>query len=529
MKNNSVLLCLSFGLGLLMPFGFAPYNIWLLPSIVLCIFLSVFYLTNSYNRKYFSFFYGLSFGLGFFSHGIWWISISLSQFGGAPLIFAAFATFLVILAMALYYAVFMHILYQCTKISFLFSLTVAAPLWMFFEWLRSFLLTGFPWLALGYSLVDSPFKMIVLPQMGALLGSFWVIWLALICVPLLLKINQKIIPNKFKISPASLSPNITFKAFFLLNFPALIVAGTMILLYLQSDEIIEQKPLKVAIVQGNIPISLKFAEDKFWDNTKSYINLSEQILEQEQDKIDLLVWPETAVATFYDSAPELFDHFRTWAQDLNMHLLTGLATGSLAQGDYRNSIIHIGNKTDAFYEKHRLLPFGEYLPMRWFFSFFRNFVEIPLDDFTAGASIQAPFEVKDAKVATSICFEGVFGNDIHHQASQAGILVNISNDAWFGNSLAPFQHFQIIKARAIELARPMIRATNTGISAFIDAHGNVSNQAPMFEKSALAQIVIPNSGLSVYAKWGDSIWLYLCSIILLILLTLTKLNRKLFY
>ena len=520
MKTTSILLCSAFILGLLMPFGFAPYNLWFLPSIILSIFLGIFFQTNAYQGKYFSFFYGLSFGFGFFTHGISWISISLSQFGGAPIIFAAFATFWVIFAMALYYAFFMHALSHSAKISILFSLTLAAPLWILFEWLRSILLTGFPWLALGYSLVDSPFKMLFLPQMGALLSSFWIMWLAIILLSIVL------ICISYSSKKCKSYKNTS--AYLLIISPAFIIAFVMSILYLQSDQIITHQPFKAAIVQGNVAIELKFAEEKFWENTTSYINLSEEILEQHQEKIDLIVWPETAVATFYNENFELFERLRAWTQDYNTHLLTGVATGDLEQGDYRNSVVHLGNQYDTFYDKHRLLPFGEYLPIRWLFSFFRDFVEIPLDDFTAGAEIQEPFDIKGTKVSASICFEGVFGAGIRYQAQHANILVNISNDAWFGNSLAPYQHFQIIKARAIELARPIIRATNTGISAFIDIHGNITTQLPMFEKSTTATLIYPSSGLSVYAKWGDNIWIYLTILIILILLMLAKFKTYLF-
>ncbi len=470
---------LALCLGTLMPLAFAPYFSWWIAPVSLSGWLLLILWQPSYAGRL-----GWLLGVGFFSHGIWWVSISLHQYGGAPFVFAAIATAILITVVSTYYAVVGWILGRLACKPFAFF-TLVPAIWLLMEGTRAYALSGFPWLALGYSVSEEAIAHFSYPVLGALFTSIVPVWLASVLAALVWSVVKR-------------------QRTLWLSF---ILTGSLwgSVFFVVIPEPVQQKsPISVGVIQGNIAIEDKFRPEYFLSSIQRYVYESQQL--QQKQPLDLLVWPETAVAAFYEIENLLFDELRAWANEHQMTVLTGVVRGDAAIGGrYFNSVVRLGEGEDRFYDKHHLLMFGEYLPLRGILKFFRDWVEIPLDDFTAGAAQQRPFDVKDIQVATSICFEGVFGNAIRHQAEVANVLVNISNDAWFGDTIAPHQHFQMIKARTLELARPMVRATNTGISAIIDYQGQIQTQAPLFTTAHLQAMVMPITGLTPYAKNGDQL------------------------
>lgn len=505
-------LILSGCLGMCMPLGFAPFYWWGLLPFVLAIWIMHIHTSPIPFQS------GFVFGFCCFGFGLWWVSISMHQFGGASIVFALLGTALLAAILSLYYAILALMLARF-KIEASLKIGVVFPLiWTLFELLRAHLFTGFPWLALGYSWVDSPFSAVIIPRMGALMGSIWVIWTGCLCALALINYRTTLIAKHQN------TPSIEGNAPYYLSYtPNLILGLSLGVLMLGSNYFgtpitISQTPRQVSAIQGNIPQEIKFNPEKQMQTLNDYLALSEKVVQSST----LIVWPETALTTFYEDMPELYQHFKDWTKAHNTTLMLGAFRGNYDEGEYRNTIISINgiaskdpqHQAIQFYDKHRLLPFGEYMPLRALLGFFEKWVQIPMSNMTAGAAQQAPLITQYFTVGASICFEAVFGNTLRYQARHSDVLVNVSNDAWFGNSLAPWQHFQIARARAIEMARPMIRATNTGVTALVDHNGRVTKTIPIYTRGIVTGDIYPTQGLTPYVVLGDWPWLFAFLILL---------------
>jgi apolipoprotein N-acyltransferase len=369
-------------------------------------------------------------------------------------------------------------------------------LWTLLDWIRSWLFTGFPWLALGYSQTDAP-----LGQLAPYLGVFGVGWAVLFNVGLL-RILLHGSNWQVRLSGLALLAILWFSAWGLGQVHWVEPAGS---------------PLRVAIVQGNVAQNQKWQPDALDATLYRYIQLSLP----EHDRSDVIIWPETAIPAFYQDVRPFMDALAARAQKDQVDYVTGLPTGSWEKSIFYNSVAHIGSEV-AFYHKRRLLPFGEYLPLRGFFLFFRNWVAIPMADFTAGDRDQPLLRIGGQPAGVSICFEAVFGNEIRQALPNATWLINVSNDAWFKDSTAPHQHLQIAQMRALEVGRYLARGTNTGVSAILDERGRIVAQGPQFQAEVIRGEVQPLTGLTPYARWGDSPTVVLMIALLLISLFIAQ-------
>lgn len=460
--------------GALLPLAFAPFGLW--PLAILSPIVLLWGWDHASPRR--AAMRGGGFGLGAYGVGISWIFISLHEYGHAPAAFAALATSLVVLALALYLAVLGALIVRWGPPPGPTRWLLAVPaLWTLLDWARSWLLSGFPWLAVGYSQTDAP-----LGQLAPYLGVFGVGWAVLLSAGLL---------------------------WALLNSPShrtrLIWSGLLVAAWLGAWGLgrldwvqAAGPPLRVALVQGNIAQDQKWEPDALEETLSRYVALSAA----EHGHSDVIVWPETAIPVLLDQARPFVAALAAEARKARVDYLTGIPTGSAETGVFHNSIIGIGPSL-GLYHKRRLLPFGEYLPLRGFFQFFRDWVDIPMADFTAGEREQPLFSAGGQPVGLSICFEVVFGSEIRRALPDATWLVNLSNDAWFKDSLAPHQHLQIARMRAWEAGRFMARATNTGISAILDQHGRIQARGPQFQATVVRGAVQPLRGLTPYARFGD--------------------------
>ena len=257
-------------------------------------------------------------------------------------------------------------------------------------------------------------------------------------------------------------------------------------------------PLRVALVQGNITQDRKWRPNVLEETLRRYVQLSLS----EHGHADVIVWPETAIPIFQGEARVFLAALAEDAQHAKVDYVTGIPTGSWETNIFHNSVISIGRSPGA-YQKRRLLPFGEYLPLRSFFLFFRNWVDIPMADFTPGERNQPLLRAGGQPVGVSICFEAVFGDEIRQALPEATWLINVSNDAWFKDSTAPHQHLQIVRMRALEMSRYLARATNTGLSAILDDRGRIVNRGAQFQTEVIRGEVQPLHGLTPYARFGD--------------------------
>ena len=452
-------------LGALLPLAFAPLSIWLL-AIVLPALLIILVDTQTSWRRVIVI--GLVFGLGYFGFGVYWIYNSLHDFGNAPPAVAGTITALLVVAMALFPAL--------TLAGWKFVQRHAGPesvwllplLWYAFEWLRGWFLTGMPWLSLGYSQLNSP-----LSGFAPIVGVYG---LSALCLVIAIALVQ-VVKHR----------NYPYLAMVLL-VPAL---GLLLAKIEWTDT--HPIPLKVTMVQGNIPQEIKWK----YEERQNIFNIYWRETIQHWDS-DLIIWPETAIpGQSEDIAQGVLIPMSIAATEQDSNILTGIVVSEAANNIYYNSMLLLGSNQGVYHKRH-LVVFGEYYPMRWLMDFMRRYINIPYSDLQSGPVDQASMSINGVGLGVSICFEDVFSREILIALPEASLLVNASNDAWFGDSLAPHQHLEIAQMRALEFGRPMLRSTNTGVSAFIDHRGRIIERSEQFKTQSITQTMQGRTGVTPF-------------------------------
>lgn len=447
---------------------------------------------------------GLAFGLGLFLFGVSWVYVSLSVFGGMPPVLAALSTFLFCLVLALFPALALAVFAAFRNVAGWKRVLLFAALLGFADWLRGWVFTGFPWLALGYTqtpggALPAPFQ-----AYAPVLGVYGVSVLVALCGGVLGELLSPFVPGR--------RGKVAFPRFFcdrresgwckwsLVTVTALlIVAGVLAGRYPWTAP--SGTPIKVALLQGNIEQDMKWNPVRFADTLNIYYDLAARHPAQ------LTVFPETALPTFYDQLPE--NYLRELKALARREPVAGAGGGDIVFGSvvgnnrrYTNSVVSLGAAPEQRYDKSHLVPYGEYTPPG--FAWFMRWLDIPMSGFAAGAAEQAPFVLSGQTVAFNICYEDVFGEAIARVAANATILVNVSNTAWFGRSWAQPQHLQIARMRALETGRPMLRATNTGMTAALRPDGTLQGVLPPFTRGGLVLDVQGMSGLTPYVRFGNA-------------------------
>ena len=422
--------------------------------------------------------YGAAFGSGLFLAGVSWVYVSLSVFGGMPAWLAGLATLLFCLALALYPALTGALTVRLRSGNGMLDAMTFAALWTLAEWLRGWLLTGFPWLAAGYAQTPpSP-----LAGYAPIIGVYGLSFLSLAIGAL--GAHALVTARARQLQPTAAS----------LLAIACIAAGGH---YLRGITwtMPHGEPLTVALLQGNVPQDLKWRPEIFDASLRAYYQLAREHPAQ------LTVLPETALPAFLERIPRAYlDALTELARRQNGDILLGVPTGNSQR--YANSVVTLGQSPAQRYDKFHLVPFGEFVPpgFRWFMAQ----ANIPMSDFTPGDRVQTPLAVAGQRVAANICYEDAFGEEIIRAVPQATLLVNVSNVAWFGDSLAPQQHLQIARLRALETGRTMLRATNTGMTAIVTPDGTVQGALPPFTRGALTGEAQGHTGETLFVRWGNA-------------------------
>lgn len=469
-------LLISLGAGALAVAGFAPFDFWPLPMLSLAVLFTLLARTASMRA---GFIVGLTWGLGFFIAGVSWVFVSLSVHGGMTAWLAALATFLFCAVLALFPAA-VGALQARWPVSPALRLLLLMPLaWGVTEWVRGWLFTGFPWLVAGYSQVPASPLAGYAPLVGVYGVSFL---LALIAALLAWSVTTH----------GRLAP----RAWAAVAIVTLGVGGQALRGVAWTTP--DGAPTTVALLQGNIPQDLKWQPEKAQATLESYARMATASPAQ------LIVLPETALPLFESDLP---DSYRAGLASLGWKnggdVLTGVPTGSLA-GAYYNSVVSLGTAPSQRYHKVHLVPFGEYIPLKAVWGWVVEVLHIPLSDFARGAVDQRPLAIGGQRVAANICYEDAFGEEIIRQLPEASVLVNVSNLAWFGDSFAPWQHAQMSQMRALETGRMMLRSTNTGVTAIIDARGHVLASLPPFTAGSLSGEIQGYAGSTPYVRWGNA-------------------------
>lgn len=473
--------------GALCVFAFAPFGWWPLEILGLA---TLFYQVLRSDGPKSAALIGWAFVTGWTAAGVHWLYVSMHDYGAMPAPLAVAAVLLLGAAMGLYGALSMGAAFWLRK-KWALSLPVSnllllPALWSLSEWLRGWLFTGFPWLAAGYAHNHGP-----LAGFAPVIGMYGLGWLAAVCAGALLLLFH----------------HTRWRAVALV---AAIFASGIGLSFLRWTYA-EGKPITVRLLQGNIPQEEKFNGAHVLDALKQY-----------QDAIlaapaDLIATPETAVVMLPQQLPP--DYLASIAQFLQKsgsNLILGIPTAD-SPSAYYNSVIGMTPQTGQpyyRYNKHHLVPYGEFVP--YGFHWFVNLMSIPLGDQTSGREIQPAFPVKSQRVLPNICYEDLFGEEIaaqlNHPAGDqkpATLLLNVSNLAWFGNTIAIPQHLQISQMRSLETGRPMLRATNTGATAIINGEGEVLQQLPANTRGVLTATVQGMAGSTPYILWGNGMFLTL--------------------
>lgn len=477
---------ITFFLGAFTVAGFAPFYFFPVPIITLALLFGYWRKSPTPLHAALT---GFSFGFGLFCAGVTWIYVSLHDFGAMPMPIAVLALILLCAYLALFPALSGWLLTKLRITSPFIWALVAAALWMLFEWLRGSLLAGFPWLAMGYSQVSlSP-----LAGYAPVAGVYGVsMVLALSAALLFLWYEQGLCAWRFALSLGMV---------WLTGF------------CLQSVDWVKPvgEPVTVSLLQGNIAQDLKWREDHVVKTMEIYANL---VLNSDSR---LIVTPEISIPLFHDNVPPAYlTHLAAHASEQDGDVLIGMAEHASGGDEYYNTMFSFGASPEQRYRKNHLVPFGEFIPMKPIFGWVVRVLDIPLSDFSRGNPDQQPLNLAGQQVAVNICYEDVFGEEIIRQLPQATMLVNVSNDAWFGRSIGPRQHLQISQMRALETGRYMLRATNTGVTAIINERGEVLQEIEIFTTAALHGAAQGFTGTTPYVRFGNQLILGLAGLLLFI-------------
>ncbi|MEH6550468.1 MAG: apolipoprotein N-acyltransferase [Pseudomonadales bacterium] len=479
----------SHGLSLLAGAGItlalAPFDLW--PLAIVSLALLQYLLDDTPPRT--SFLTGWLFGLGLFGSGASWVYVSIHEYGNADAPLAVFLTFIFVSGLALLPG------FACWLYTRWFSHTnlsrwLAFPAcWLLIEWSRSWLLTGFPWLYTGYSLLDTPAvgwaPVVGVTGLGLLIGiSASSLYLLTTTTPSRLKS----IAIVFSLSLWAAGPLLSTVNWTRQSAPA----------------------ISVALIQPNIAQQLKWEPEAYRDNISQLQELSSSV-----KSADLIIWPEAAIPRVYQYASDVSQLEQQKAISGGHTWISGVIWQETIEGKnlHYNSVVAV-DESSSVYHKQRLVPFGEYVPLSSLLRGIIDFFNLPMSSMSRGDTDQPLLQAGNLSISPSICYEVVYPDLVASRAANADLLLTLSNDSWFGDSLGPKQHFQMARMRAVENSRYMIRGTNNGISAIINHRGKVQVQGGQFIAEVVTGVATPMKGITPFSRWGSwpTVLLCLCAL-----------------
>jgi apolipoprotein N-acyltransferase len=508
---------LCFISGLLMVLAYAPFSYWwlalFLPSVVLQQINGTCARVATKKMAAFSF--------AWFISGISWVHVSIDQFGGLPLIVSV----VLMIGLCVYLALFPILACFLTSIfskQKTVNLWLLPSFWLLCEYLRSLFLTGFPWLSLGYSQIDSP-----LSSFAPIIGEVGITALVLIVNICLVKICGQF----SQVAQATSSTRLP-----LTKNKQLLVPCTMIITLITTSVIFkhinwvtpEGKSIKIALIQGNVAQSMKWQPEQEWPTMLKYLDLTRLNYDA-----DIIVWPESAIPSLEPAAQDYLTTVNSSAMLNNSAIITGILNYNFETKQYFNGLIVLGKKDDDDevgyyynhrnrYYKHHLLPIGEFVPFQELLRPLAPLFNLPQSSFSQGSYVQPNLVANQVATLPLNCFEIAFPHQLAANfTQQTQMLLTVSNDAWFGDSHGPHQHFEIARMRALEFGRPLVRATNNGVTGVINHLGEIIAIAPQFEEIVLRAEVNFVSGYTPYSQWPRLILAFL----IILPLILTKLLR----
>lgn len=458
--------------GALLPQAHAPFDhFWVAPLS----YAVLFHLWSG-QRPVQALWVGFAYGCAAFLAGVHWVYVSIHDYGLVHPLLASTITLGLVVFLAAYFGISGWLAARWfTNRGPVAWLAIFPAVTLLAEWCRGWVLSGFGWLAPGYSQTES-WLMGYAPVGGVYLMS----WLVLASAGALLALAF----GRWRLRAAVAAGLVVVwgSGYFLGNLRWSEANGNVI---------------SVALVQGAVPQELKWRPEQLLSTLNLYRSLTE-----EAEGSRLIIWPEAAIPTLYAHAEGFLGEIRDWARARDSEVALGILRDDPGGGTFQNTLVVLGEQP-AFYAKRHLVPYGEYFPVPGFVRRWLRLMSLPYTDAVPGARDQPPLNIAGERVGVSICYEDLFGAEQLHYLPEATLLVNVSNDAWFGDTIAPHQHLQIARVRAAEASRYLLRATNTGITAIIDPRGRVIARSPAFEPHVLRSAVQGFVGRTPYARWGN--------------------------
>ena len=453
--------------------AFAPFGLWPLAILTLALLFIAWHGARPRRAAWF----GFLFTAGTFLAGTYWLYHSIHVIGQAPLWLAMFLMLGLVAIMGAYTALLGYVTARWRSRSRSLHWLVVLPAgWVLTEWLRGWFLSGFPWLALGYSQIDAP-----LAGFAPLAGVYG--------LSLLVALSAGAIAMAVVLSGTR---------------RWLVAVAVLVPIYAVGALLVGREwtrptgsPISVAIVQGAVPQELKW-NDAFRDSTlELYRSLTLPYLGR-----DLIVWPEAALPALAHELNDYLAHLWSEAHASGTDLVTGLLRYDFKTASYYNGLLALSDGMHWYY-KRRLVPFGEFFPVPQFVRDWMKLMSLPYTDFVPGESGQPALPAGGVQLAATICYEDAYGAEQLEVLERATVLVNVTNDAWFGDSTAKYQHLEISRMRALEAGRPLLRAANDGISAILGPAGQIEDRLVEARPGVIAGVVQPRVGLTPYARTGN--------------------------
>ncbi|MEY4932272.1 MAG: hypothetical protein RLZZ403_592 [Pseudomonadota bacterium] len=484
----------AFPSGAALALAFAPFNLW--PLAVLCPAVLFLLWEGASPRRAAQL--GFWFTAGLFLAGTYWIYHSVHVIGNAPIWVAVFLMVAMISILSGYSALFGYLQARWLPQSGLMRWIVALPAgWVIVEWFRGWFLSGFPWLALGYTQLDTP-----LAGMAPVLGVYGISLFVMVSAGALA-------------ASVMAQGRLRLVALFIVLLPWLAGAA------LQGREWTRESggPVSVAIVQGAVRQEMKWSIDQRDQTLALYRRLTEPHFGAQ-----IILWPEAALP---DLAHVLVDYLQTLWRDsrsAGSDVVMGLLHQDPETAKVYNGVLALGQEAQ-WYDKRRLVPFGEYFPVPAFVRQWLKVMNLPYSDISAGGNEQPALRVAGQLLGVTICYEDAYGSKQLDVLREATLLVNVTNDAWFGDSTAPHQHLEISRMRALEAGRPLMRGANDGVTALIAHDGVVTSMLPQFQPGVLTGTVQPRTGLTPYAHVGNWPVLLMCLVLVVAVVGLARPRR----
>ncbi len=474
-KQVAARLIAAFAAGASFNLGFAPFGWW---PLALAAPAALFALIRGLPPRRAGW-TGASFGVGLFAFGTYWLYTCLHVFGLVPIWLTLVLQAVLVAAMSTYLAALSYLSNRFwLKSGSTRDWLVLPALWVLLEWLRGWLLSGFPWLSTGYAMIDSP-----LAAWAPLFGIYGVTGAAVL---ISVAINVVFMPA----TPL-------WRRGMALIIAAALFAVPALLSHAQWTHA-AGPPIAIAAVQGAVP------QDQKWQAKNRDLTMQRYLrLTGEAWGSRLIVWPEASLPVLSTDIPDFLHRLKEQGRAHDADLAIGLVDYRPETKQYFNGILVLGSAGDGWYYKRHLVPFGEYFPVPAFVRSWLRLMSLPYDDFTAGNSRQAILSAAGQKLGLTICYEDAFGSQQLSVLRQATLLINVTNNAWYGDSTAPHQHLQIARMRALEAGRFLVRAANDGITAAIDPKGKIVARLAQFQEGVMRTNVQPMTGLTPFAKLGN--------------------------